>query len=91
MSTMVLSETRGLRLFWVIREGIGLTRRLSPTGRCLQAIGMLTLEPERLQNRLATIRTRSLEMDEILHETLKRLAISVFLGRSLFLFSKVSA
>ena len=50
MSTMVLSETRGLWLFWVIREGIGLTRRLGATGTRLQAIGMLTLEPERLKN-----------------------------------------
>jgi len=54
MSTKVLSETRGLWLSWVIRRGIGLTRRLSATGTRLQAIGMLTLEPERLKNRLAT-------------------------------------
>lgn len=63
---MVLSETRGLRLSWVIRGGIGLTRRLGVTGTCLQAIRILTLEPERLKNRLASSRTRSLEMDEVL-------------------------
>jgi hypothetical protein len=60
---MVLSETRGLWLSWVVRGGIGLTRRLGATGTCLQAIRMLTLEPERLKNRLATTRTRWPEMD----------------------------
>jgi hypothetical protein len=34
VSTMVLSATRGLVLFRVIREGIGLTQRLSATGTC---------------------------------------------------------
>ena len=57
VSTMVLSATRGLVLFRVIREGIGLTQRLSATGTVrLQAIRMLTLEPERLKNELATTR-----------------------------------
>jgi len=88
---MVLSETRGLWLYWVIRGSIGLTRRLGATGTCLQALGILTLEPERLKNRLATTRTRSPEMDGALTETLKRLAISVFLRRSFLLFSRVSA
>src|ERR1700693_5762186 len=32
VSTMVLSATRGLVLFRVIREGIGLTQRLSASG-----------------------------------------------------------
>ena len=65
VSTMVLSETRGLWLSWVIRWCIGFTRRLGAGGTCLQAIWMLTLEPERLKNRLATTRTRSPEMDEL--------------------------
>src|SRR6476661_5371073 len=57
VSTMVLSATRGLVLFRVIREGIGLTQRLSATGTVrLQAIRMLTLEPECLKNQLATTR-----------------------------------
>ena len=57
VSTMVLSATRGLVLFRVIREGIGLTQRLSATRTVrLQAIRMLTLEPERLKNQLATTR-----------------------------------
>ena len=51
-------------LFRVIREGIGLTQRLSATGTVrLQAIRMLTLEPERLKNQLATTRQRLLEME----------------------------
>src|ERR1700720_4026525 len=57
VSTMVLSATRGLVLFRVIREGIGVTQRLSATGtERLQAFRMLTLEPERLKNPLATTR-----------------------------------
>jgi len=82
-STMVLSATRGLVLFRVIREGIGLTQRLSATGTLrLQAIRMLTLEPERLKNQLATTRKRSPEMKGSSRETLKRLAISVCQRRS---------
>jgi hypothetical protein len=57
VSTMVLSATRGLLLFRVVRGGIGLSQRLVPPGTvCLQALLILTLEPERLQNRLATTR-----------------------------------
>jgi hypothetical protein len=68
VSTMVLSATRGLVLFRVIREGIGLTQRLSATDTVrLQAFGMLTLEPERLKNQLATTRKRSPEMERALH------------------------
>src|ERR1700674_3244962 len=83
VSTMVLSATRGLVLFRVIREGIGLTQRLSATGTVrLQAFRMLTLEPERLKNQLAITRKRSPEMEGSSRETLKRLAISFFLRRS---------
>jgi hypothetical protein len=83
VSTMVLSATRGLVLFRVIREGIGLTQRLSATGTVrLQAIRMLTLEPERLKNQLATTRKRLPAMEGFSRETLKRLAISVCQRRS---------
>src|SRR5215467_6562379 len=58
LSTMVLSETRGLWLSWVIRGGIGLSQRLSARGTGLQSIGILTLEPERLRNRVATTRIK---------------------------------
>ena len=61
---MVLSATRGLVLFRVVREGIELTQRLSATGTVrLQAIRILTLEPERLQNRLATTSQRAPKME----------------------------
>jgi hypothetical protein len=54
---MDLSEARGLVLFRVVREGIGISRRLSAIALIrLQAIGMLTLEPERLKNQPATTR-----------------------------------
>jgi hypothetical protein len=84
VSTMVLSATRGLVLFRVIREGIGLTQRLSATGTVrLQAIRMLTLEPERLKNQLATTRKKITGDGGLFPETLKRLAISVCQRQSL--------
>jgi len=59
LATMDLSEARGLVLFRVVREGIGISQRLDAIAPCrLQALGMLTLEPERLKNRLATTRER---------------------------------
>jgi len=55
--TMILCETRGLQLSWVIRGGIGLTRRrgakLQHTER-LMSVSILSLEPEHRKNRLAT-------------------------------------
>ena len=55
---------KNVELHILIREGIGLTQRLSATGTVrLQAIRMLTLEPERLKNQLATTRKRSPEME----------------------------
>ena len=55
--TTILCETRGLQLFWVIRGGIGLTRRLGAerqhTER-LMSVQILSLEPEHRTNRLAT-------------------------------------
>jgi hypothetical protein len=56
---MDLSEARGLVLFRVIREGIGISQRLSAIALIrLQAIGMLTLEPERLKNQPTITRKR---------------------------------
>ena len=61
---MDLSEALGLVLFRVVRRGIGISQRLSATGTVhLQAIRMLTLEPERLKNQLATTRKSSPEME----------------------------
>jgi len=42
---------------------------------CLQAIGILTLEPERLKNQPATTRKDHRRWKEVFPETLKRLAI----------------
>src|SRR6202022_1950776 len=65
LSTMDLSEARGLVLFRVVRGSIGITRRLGATRTPirLQAIRILTLEPERLKNRLATTRKKSPKME----------------------------
>jgi hypothetical protein len=52
--TIILCETRGLQLFWVIRGGIGLSRRLAAklqhTER-LMSVSILSLEPEHRKNR----------------------------------------
>jgi hypothetical protein len=59
LATMDLSEARGLVLFRVVREGIGISQRLSAIALIrLQAIGMLTLEPERLKNQPTITRER---------------------------------
>src|ERR1035437_5095353 len=59
--TKILCETRGLQLFWVIRGGIGLTRRLGAklqhTER-LMSDSILSLEPEHRTNRLGHHRGR---------------------------------
>ena len=57
----------------------------------LQAIGMLTLEPERLKNRLATTREKHRRWKGFFTETLKRFAISVSRRRSFLLSSTESA
>jgi hypothetical protein len=55
--TIVLSETRGLSLFRVIREGLGSSGRLGARGTsCLTSQLRLALEPECLPNRTATAR-----------------------------------
>ena len=90
---MDLSEARGLVLFRVVRGGIGFTQRLGASGTVrLQAIGILTLEPERLQNRRTTTRRRSTgDGRGSAPETLKRLAVLVFPRRSLLPSSTESA
>ena len=93
VATMDLSEARGLVLFRVVREGIGISRRLSAIAlTCLQAIGMLTLEPERLKNQPTTNREKITEDGKgSSPETLKRLAILLFRRRSFLLSSTESA
>src|SRR5580692_387592 len=76
---MDLSETRGLVLFRVVRGGIGISQRLGAVGSVSSTgIFILTLEPERLKNRLTTTREDHRRWKGSSPETLKRLAISVF-------------
>ena len=89
-----LSEARGLVLFRVVREGIGITRRLSASGHlhAYRPLGILTLEPERLKNRSTTTRERIAgDGKRLSPETLKRLAISVSRRRSFLPSSTASA
>src|SRR6266571_4799094 len=92
VSTMDLSEAHGLVLFRVVREGIGITQRLSATG---------TGAPTGVRD--AHPRTRASQEPTGHHqtkitgdgkgsspETLKRLAILVSQRRSFLLFSKES-
>jgi len=61
---MDLSEARGLVLFRVVRGGIGITQRLGAIAPCrLQAIVILTLEPERLKEPIDHHPRRSPEME----------------------------
>jgi hypothetical protein len=93
VSTMGLSEARGLVLFQVIRGGIGVTQRLGATGT-VSSTGHSHTHP----------RTRASQEPTDHHqkkitgdgrgsspETLKRLAILVFLRRSFLPSSTVSA
>jgi hypothetical protein len=53
--TLWVRCSSGYGFFGLSEEGIGLTQRLTATGRVrLPAIRMLTLEPERLKNELVT-------------------------------------
>jgi len=64
VSTMGLSEARGLVLFRVIRGGIGVTQRLGAAGT-VSSTGHSHTHPRTRasQNRLATTRKRSPEME----------------------------
>jgi hypothetical protein len=93
VSTMGLSEARGLVLFRVLREGIGVTRRLG-AGRHRVDYRPLAYSP----SNPSVSRTDRPPPEKItrdgrgsLHETLKRLAILVFLRRSFLPSSTVSA
>ena len=88
--TIILCEARGLWLFWVIRGGIGLTRRLGAASapERLMSEWILSLEPERRR----TIGHRGMNPGRPpeLCATLKLLAASVVLRRNVPPFSKVS-
>jgi len=81
--TMVLSETRGLWLFWVVRGGIRWPLRL----QCLNPPRILTLEPERS---VAVGGSRSLRSPASNH-ALKLLVTSLVPRRTLLLSSRSSA
>jgi hypothetical protein len=88
---MDLSEARGLVLFRVIRRGIGISRRLSAIALIrLQAIGMLTFEPERLKNQPTTTREWA-EMERLFTGDAQAAAISIFQHRSFLPSSTYSA
>jgi len=88
VSTMVLSQTRGLWLFSVIRGGIELTQRLSAGALVRPTTGLDTLpRTERFENRLGQ-RQDNPEVGIGSHHTLKLLAVSILLDRSVLLSSK---
>ena len=86
--TMVLSETRGLSLFLVVRGGIGFLERLVLKAlRGLTGFWILTLEPERLENQPVILRDES-GMDS--RQTLKLLVVLDVRRRNELLSSKRS-
>ena len=87
--TMVLSETRGLSLFLVVRGGVQLVERTrcSKHMRSLTGFWILTLEPERLENQPVILRDES-GMDS--RQTLKLLVVSDVRRRNELLSSKRS-
>ena len=91
VSTMGLSEARGLVLFRVIRGGIGATQRLGAAGT-VSSTGHSQTHPRTRasQNRLATTRKDRRRWKGSSPETLKRLAILVFRRRS-FLPSSIES
>jgi len=70
MPTMVLSETRGLWLFRVVREGLESAVRLGARGTpCLTYRLRLALEPECLENPTATAREDPRDGADLIEDT----------------------
>ena len=85
---MVLSETRGLSLFLVVRGGIGFSRdSVLKAHAWPNGIRILTLEPERLENQPVILRDES-GMDS--RQTLKLLVVLDVRRRNELLSSKRS-
>src|ERR1700687_1624237 len=84
VSTMDLSEARGLELFRVIRGGIGISRRLSAIrhGVVYRRLGGSPSNPSVSRTDWPPPERKSPEMGGFFPETLKRLAISVSQRRS---------
>src|SRR5215471_16140588 len=92
MPTIILCEARGLWLFWVIRGGIGSTRRLGAargSTRRLMSVWILSLEPERRRTDGPPPGRKAWDPCEF-YATLKLLAASVVRRRNLPPFSRVS-
>src|SRR5713101_1489332 len=93
VSTMDLSEARGLVLFRVVREGIGISQRLSATGTCAPT-GDWDARPRTRAPQEPTGHHQQAQPEMELGcstETLKRLAISVSQRRSFLPSSPESA
>src|ERR1700693_18453 len=90
--TIILCEARGLWLFWVVRGGIGLTRRLGAecSTRRLMSEWILSLEPEHRRTDWPPTRYEDLGEQLEFCATLKLLASSVVRRRNVPPFSKVS-
>src|ERR1019366_3292026 len=87
-----MGGSRPMAFFGYPREHRGYTETGCRQAPCrLQAILILTLEPERLQNRLATTREDHRRWKGSSPETLKRLAILIFRRRSFLPSSTESA
>jgi hypothetical protein len=91
VSTMDLSEARGLVLFRVIRGGIGITQRLGTLGTVYRPLSYSPSNPSVSRTDWPPPETITGDGRGSSPETLKRLAISVFRRRSSLPSSKASA
>jgi hypothetical protein len=86
---MVLSETRGLWLSWVVRGGIGFGLRLGAISTLgLPSREILSLEPERLKNPIGTAGLIPEEEADSVPKTLKLLAFLIVRRRNTLLSSR---
>jgi hypothetical protein len=79
-----LSEARGLVLFWVVREGIGITRRLSAVWalHAYRRLGYSLSNPSISRTDPPLSEENQRRWKRLLPETLKRLASSVCFDRA---------
>ena len=92
LATMDLSEARGLVLFRVVREGIGISQRLDAIGT-VSSTGVRDAHPRTRASQEPTghHQRKAPEMGGFFSETLKRLVISVSRCRSFLPSSTASA
>src|ERR1700721_2048276 len=92
LSTMDLSEARGLVLFWVVRRGIGISQRLSAQRHyAYRPFGYSPSNPSVSRTNWPPPEKDHRRWKGSSPETLKRLAISVCQRRSFLPSSRVSA